>query len=317
MALAPVHASAAARCAILSALACAFAVASAAGCSSRDAEPTGFRAEDGGGSTGPSLGGDDEDNEPNAAGCSEAAKLVYVLGDDNALYSFKPSELKFTRIGALDCNAPGASPNSMAVGRDGTAWLNYTNGRLYKVNVTNAACASTDFAPRQAGMANQFGMGFSSDTRGSSDETLFIADISNGKGLGKVDLKAMTVALVGDFTGSLRGQSAELTGTGDGRLYGFFTTEPDATLAQIDKTTGATSDARSLFGVRTGTHWAFSFWGGDFWFYTADVSTNPSATSSVTQLKMSDGSIRQVVRNLSFRIVGAGVSTCAPTEPPK
>ena len=123
----------------------------------------------------------------------------------------------------------------------------------------------------------------------------------------------MTLTKLGDFSGDLQGQGAELTGTGDGRLYGFFTTQPDATLAQIDKNTGATTGETSLNGVNTGSAWAFSFWGGDFWFYTSS-----GAPSTVTRKQTStDGNLSTAKDDVGgFRIVGAGVSTCAPTTPP-
>jgi len=37
-------------------------------------------------------------------GCSDEAKLIYVLSTDNDLYSFDPPAKKFTRIGALGCS---------------------------------------------------------------------------------------------------------------------------------------------------------------------------------------------------------------------
>ena len=115
--------------------------------------------------------------------------------------------------------------------------------------------------------------------------------------------------------GNLAGKGAELTGTGDGRLYGFFTTQPNATLAEIDRAKGSTSNDKSLDGVNTGNAWAFSFWGGDFWFYTSD-GVNPSR---VTLLQTSASGAISVAKSDvgGFRIVGAGVSTCAPTAPPK
>jgi hypothetical protein len=86
-------------------------------------------------------------------------------------------------------------------------------------------------------------------------------------------------------------------------------------VAEIDKATGATSNDKSLQGVNTGQAWAFSFWGGDFWFYTSDGAT----PSKVTQLNTSGkGEIAVAKSDVGgFRIVGAGVSTCAPTTPPK
>jgi hypothetical protein len=125
----------------------------------------------------------------------------------------------------------------------------------------------------------------------------------------------MKLTTIGDFSASLRGRGAELTGTGDGRLYGFFTTAPNATLALINKATGATSADQDLKGVNTGQAWAFSFWGGDFWFYTSP-GTVPSTVTR--KLASTDGSIAVAKQDVGgFRIVGAGVSTCAPTAPPR
>ena len=121
-------------------------------------------------------------------------------------------------------------------------------------------------------------------------------------------------ALRTNFSGALAGQGAELTGTGDGRLFGFFTTQPFATLAQIDKASGATMANQSLNGVNTGFDWAVSFWGGDFWFYTSPGGIPSTVTRKQTS---TDGSIATAKQDVGgFRIVGAGVSTCAPTTPP-
>ena len=67
--------------------------------------------------------------------------------------------------------------------------------------------------------------------------------------------------------------------------------------------------------MNTGDAWAFSFWGGDFWFYTS-----PEPVPSVVTRKQTstDGNISTAKQDVGgFRIVGAGVSTCAPTTPPR
>jgi hypothetical protein len=239
-----------------------------------------------------------------------------VLSEEKGLYSFNPATLVFTQIGTLACPTT-ATPNSMAVDRKGGAWVNYDDGKLYKVSTSDASCAATTFQAGQGGFG-KFGMAFSSDSAGSESETLYVASIpasgtSGGGKLAKIDLTSMTLTVVGAFTGTQKNFGAELTGTGDARLFGFFTTAP-AELAQIAKTDGSTSGTKSLTGVSTGVAWAFSFWGGDFWFYTADLVN----TTQVTRLKAAtDGSLGVVKSDLGFRIVGAGVSTCAPTTPPK
>ncbi len=303
-------------------------VAIAAGCGS--SKSSGF--DDGssgtsGGSSGGASGGLLGDGGGGGGnGCSDAAKLVYVVSDANDLYSFRPDKLSFTKIGALSCNSAGATPNSMAVDRNGVAWVNYSNGLLFKVSTSNASCESTPFAPNQHNFM-KFGMAFSSNSAGSSDESLYVCGIvdgglpglgPNGLGLAKIDLATFKLTPIGDFSGQLRGRGAELTGTGDGKLYGFFTTNP-AQLAEINKFTGATTNPRQLDNVSTGTAWAFSFWGGDFYFYTADVQNKGlSDTTDLTRLKAAtDNSLGIAKAQIGFRIVGAGVSTCAPTTPPK
>ncbi len=284
-----------------------------------DGSSSGSSSSSSGGSSSGGFAGGDAGAASSAAnqdGCSEAAKLVYVVSDSNELYSFEPAQLKFTKIGKLACPAAnGATPNSMAVDRSGTAWVNFSDGTLFKASTADASCQATPFKAGQESFM-RFGMAFASDSAGSTSETLYvvgIAGLDQGLGLAKIDLTTFKLSKIGDFSGALKGKAAELTGTGNGKLYGFFTTNP-ATLAEIDKTTGATSNETKLDGVSTGTAWAFSFWGGDFWFYTALVGP-----STVTQLKASgDNSIQPVRSDVGgFRIVGAGVSTCAPTTPVK
>lgn len=247
--------------------------------------------------------------------CTDAAKLVYVLSENRELYSFAPDKGQFKKIGMLDCSANGQNANSMAIDRAGTAWVNYADGSLFKVSTTDAKCAATPFQKNQHGFGT-FGMAFSTNSATSKEETLYIANVAQGAGsqFAKIDLTTFTVVPIGDYSGALAGMGAELTGTGDGRLFGFFTTLPNATFAQIDSATGKTSGDKDLAGVSTGTAWAFSFWGGDFWFYTSS-----GLPSKVTRLKASgDNSLSTAVADVGgFRIVGAGVSTCAPTTPPR
>jgi hypothetical protein len=251
--------------------------------------------------------------------CADINKLVYVISRQNMLYRFQPDKLVFTPVGLLKCPSYGSFPTSMAVDRLGYAWVIYSDGSLWKVDTKDASCAQTTYQPDQEGF-HRFGMGFSTDGATGSAETLFVAD-HDGKGLAKIDLKTMKLTTLGSFEGILTGRAAELTGTGDGRLYGFFTTSP-AQLGELVKASGSTVSSKELTNVNTGTEYAFSFWGGDFYLYTAnDTGGLPQDQkgSSVTRYRPSDQSITVVMQNIGFNIVGAGVSTCAPTTlpPPK
>jgi hypothetical protein len=255
-------------------------------------------------------GGTEGGNKP--AGCAAEATFVYVLSSDKGLYSFEPGSLAFRSIGKINCPSQGdTGPNSMAVDRNGIAWVNYQDGSLFRVDVRNAKCEATSYDKTQLGW-NRMGMAFVSDNKGSEQETLFVNGLGvNNGGLGKIDTKTFRLARVSDFKGDLRGQEGELTGTGDARLYGFFQTSP-AVLAEIDRGNGSTLERADLKGVSAGTAYAFSFWGGDFWFYTAGDGQNSKVTRYRTQSNTAD----VVVQNTGFRIVGAGVSTCAPLTSP-
>src|SRR5262249_27386085 len=216
--------------------------------------------------------GDLGNNNPAAPppdSCSEAAKLVYVISEQNDFYSFAPDLLRFKKIGKMSCPtaAPTLRPVSMSVDRSATAWVNYEDGKLYKVSTTDASCTATTFASNQLGFL-KFGMAFATKDANSTAETLFISGAASqanqGKGFGTIDLNTMKMTMIAQPPANLN-VSADLTGTGDGRLYGFFATNP-MTLAQIDALKGSTSAEQPLNGVSTNVNgFAFSFWGGDFW----------------------------------------------------
>lgn len=85
----------------------------------------------GGGSSGSSSGsflgdgGSSSGSGDGGSNCSgQAADFVYVLSAENDLYSFAPDKKLFKKIGPLGCTT-SLSPNSMAVDRNATAYVNY------------------------------------------------------------------------------------------------------------------------------------------------------------------------------------------------
>ena len=256
-------------------------------------------------------------------GCSgQAADYVYVLSAENALYSFAPNKKLFTKIGPLGCTT-ALSPNSMAVDRNATAYVNYvaaddSTGQIFQVSTTDASCTGP-LLTLPSGW-ERLGMGYSTNNAGSTAETLYVAGVGAGAGssigLGLIDFGIKTVGPIGPFSGSLKGQNAELTGTGDGRLYGFFTTAP-VEVAQITKTNGSTQAPVPMTGVPVPNDWAFSFWGGHFYLYTS-AGQGAGGGSNVTDYDPVAGTVNTMFMTaIGFDIVGAGVSTCAPTTTPQ
>ena len=241
-------------------------------------------------------------------GCTDEAKLVYIIGQDNRFYSFYPPTLEVKLVGTINCPGAGLNrPFSMAVDRQGVAWILFEDGRIYHIDVKTAACVQTAYVPGQLGFWT-FGMGFVSNSVGSNDETLYVADY-DGKGLAKINTTALSLSAVGSWD-KLSG-TAELTGTGDARLYGFFNNTP-IIIAEIDKSNAKILSQAPQPSVNIGSGWAFAFWGGDFWLFTS-----PIGTSQIDRYRPADGTTVTVKTGLGTNIVGAGVSTCAPFEPPK
>jgi hypothetical protein len=294
------------------------------GADGRDSSGSLFGSGDGGSLTGDGASGG---GRPDCSG--QAADYVYVLSDANDLYSFKPDQKQFTKIGRLNCNTT-MQPNSMAIDRNADAWVDYvaagtvgaSAGEIYKVSTRDASCSGP--AVQLPPTWFRDGMGYSTDGTDPTDETLYVAGSPNlatmtsAPGLGKIDLGSGSLATIGAFTGARAGQSAELTGTGDGRLYGFFTTTP-VQVAELTKATGAVKSSTPLAQVETPRFWAFSFWGGKFYLYTCpDTTLQPQRTSNVNVYDPMTGAVDPAyMTNVGFRIVGAGVSTCAPLMPPR
>jgi hypothetical protein len=243
-----------------------------------------------------------------------AATLVYVFSIEGDIYSFDPPSKVFKKVATPGC--PAGSANSMAIDRNLVAWLNYI-GYLYTFDLnTNGPCkpSGVNLPPG----FTQIGMGFSTDAVGGTAETLYIDGIGGG-GLAKVDMATKTVIPIGKFANdpNLMGQSCELTGTGDARLFGYFTTFPYVRVAQINKTNANMISDHVLTGVAPPLDWAFSFWGGDFYLYAAP-GTNSTGNSSVIHYNPTTQAVDPTyVVDTGMQIVGAGVSTCAPTTPPQ
>jgi streptogramin lyase len=251
--------------------------------------------------------------------------LVYVVDGDKNLLSFSPADDKneFKLIGKLDCPAgptwPArgglpSSPFSMSVDRQARAWVLYGSGEIFWVDTKDASCNASTFSKGASGY-ELFGMGFAADQAGSSSEKLFIAggdagDLSGGN-LAQLDPTTMTINTINTLPSA--DLSPELTGTGNGDLYAYFP-GLSAFVAKLNKSTGAVEHKWNVPAASGSVRaWAFAHWGGKFYiFVTTTDFLGLSENSQVIRLDPSDGSTQTILSNIQYRIVGAGVSTCAP-----
>jgi len=261
-------------------------------------------------------------------GCEEAGvdgTLIYLVTAQNDLWSFYPPSLAFRLIGHINCSDP-LTPFSMAVDQTGIAYVLYADGHLFRVRTADAFCQATPFRVGQEGFVT-FGMGYSQNPSGIG-ETLYIASDQTEGGapsqLGLIDTTQFAVHAVGPFPPQIA--SAELTGTGAGDLFAFYAVDPTpnaptgsgppSAIGQIDKANGGLLGQTILPNVAQGCGWAFAFWGGDFYTFTAPPAPGACGAmtlSVVSRYRPADGSQNEIAR-FGEEIVGAGVSTCAPQE---
>jgi hypothetical protein len=254
----------------------------------------------------------DARDAPEGACADPGMTQIYVITKQARLYTFYPPTLAFQLVGTVECSS-NAVPFSMAVARGGTAFLVLRDGTLFRVDTSSAACAPTTYATDQLGFLT-FGMGYvSTGDAGDAGETLYVAEANNfgrfpSKGLATIDTATMTATSVGSFSPSIPGP--ELTGTGTGRLFALYTNatpEGGSHIAEVDPTTGRILNDDSLMVGANTDGYAFAFWGGDFWIFTAE----PGGPTTITRFDPTMQT-ETMVGSMNDTVVGAGVSTCAP-----
>jgi hypothetical protein len=262
--------------------------------------------------------------------CPDAGStLIYVITEENDLFSFYPPTLEFQLVGPLSCATAAAAPFSMAVDRRGVGYSVFTDGSLYRVDMASAACERTSYVVGQQGFLT-FGMGFVANAAGGdagdggglgagdaggAGETLFVAEGSattaiprpDSKGLAVIDPTTLQLQRVAGFMPPIPGP--ELTGTGAGTLFGFYTNAAGAGshVVQLDPATGVVMDDHPLQTGQAGDGYAFAYWGGSFYIFTDPAG----GATTVTRYTPSTGEETDVAQ-MPEGVVGAGVSTCAP-----
>ena len=248
---------------------------------------------------------------------------IFLLSASAELWKYFPETNKFEMLGQIDCAGQFAT-FSMAVDRLGFAWVMFNNpqGEIWKVDVTNVAkCTDPGYNQGQMGV-NYFGMAFVSNSEADQCDALYgntfngIGGFGEGPNIGDF-LTVNPDTLILSKLGKTKFNGAELTGTGDGRTFMFGGVNPSK-LVEVDKANGQFIDEIPLPNLPLTNAFAFSFFAGDFYMFTE--SANPNV-SKVTQFDYDDSDMNgkqdltTVVAAAPIRIVGAGVSTCAPFAP--
>jgi len=255
-----------------------------------------------GGSGGSGGGGDD---------CSENAKKIFVVSEEDGLYTFDPTILglgAYHLLGTLHCN-PSSSPQTMGVDRSGNAWVFYSAGQLYRVSTTGGVtCTPTSYQHPGSGGPYTLGMGFTAAAPDSHDQVFYM--LSATFGLASIDINNNFAV---SMTNKLVGISGELTGGPDGKLFTYEA--GNGRLSEILIGSGyAMQPITTLTQIAGASAWAFSRYAGVFYIFTGDALFSGSQCSmfdpSTNTFQVRDGDV-------GFTVVGAGQSTCVPPPVPK
>ncbi|MBK7823890.1 hypothetical protein [Nannocystis sp.] len=265
------------------------------------------------------TGADNELPDSDQCPCVADNEDIYVLSSTGSVWSFDPTDTSFDFITDIVCG--GMSETfSMGVSRKGRAWVQYVTGDLFTVDLKDpgTACKDPGFNNTDPLFPN-FGMAFVANSvddpcdklhaHSAIDPGLIGPDVG---ALGVIDPKTLVLSEIA----SIDYAWGELTGTGDGRLYAFQGQAPPH-IAEYDKATGEVLGTWPLPGLENPDAFAFASWGGDFYLFMTHPDDFGVGLSQVIHVDFdeSDGAgkaITTIVDEAPIRIVGAGVSTCAP-----
>ena len=235
--------------------------------------------------------------------CVGVSDLVYAIDrDEEALYLFDPTVGNFTHLGALDCGLWAGSPASMSVSRDGFAYVRYSDQTVYAVDLDTLDCTETSYG---SGFGS-FGMGFATNSANTWQDTLYVA---NSNQLAVLDVDSWSLNTVGGLP-----SQSELTGNAAGELWAMLPLETPAELVRLNKTTAQVEQTVFLSGFPNPFEidtFAFATWSGNFYLFVRTYGLG--STTDVYEVSTS-GQMSLVASNTGMNIVGAGVSTCAPTN---
>lgn len=273
-----------------------------------------------------SQGDDDDDNDDDSGSqcANEDLGDIFALTIDKDLFRFNPIDKSFKPVGRVNCQT-GSSDDlafSMTVSRDvnGYAYVLFVDRNLlncrgiYKISTDDAACIEkTKFHCGDSGF-NFFGMAFSTNSPTTEEESLFLAAGSpRGTGsstLGRLNLETGFVESIGNMDLSL----PDLTGNSNGELWGLFYTGQPPVISQIDKKTAKRGMNFEVTDIPTITY-AFTgaYWGGSFYLFHMQ---DRDSTSKVYKVDRQTGAMKLFVSTTDIKVIGAGVSTCAPIDAP-
>jgi hypothetical protein len=179
-------------------------------------------------------------------------ELAYALDRVGVLYRYDPHTARAVMLGTPSC-ANGNVQWTMTATRD-TAYIVYTDGSIFSVDLATMACSATSFDLNQLGIGTEFGVA----AVGSGPSTrLFVYALPAGANapiLAVAPVSTFALTLVGSIHPAPPDSSFPVNLTADtaGQLYAY---SPGGFVQKIDPTSGAVLQSRQT-DVATMSTWA-------------------------------------------------------------
>lgn len=252
--------------------------------------------------------------------CPDQPNGIYLLAWlTQEIYRFDPATLSTEPLGSVSC---GENLASMEIARNGDAYASSAvSGRLYRINIPALTCEETPFDHTQLwGMT--FGLAFVFDDS-PAGETLYVADRSTygtAVWLSVLDLSTYELRQVGIFDPD--NAASEITGTGDGRLYGLTNISgpnPQLRLLEVDPSTAEATPIVPLPSQGPVGPQDFTYFEGSFYFFIRELTLSPplsdepmESATTVFRYRLGDDA-PESIGTIEIRVLGAAVSSCAPS----
>ena len=189
--------------------------------------------------------------------CLDTITHIYAIDEDQPdyLYGYDPENNIFELLGEIDCS-PFGQPISLAVARNGYAYIQFSNQSMYRLDLRDFSCAESNYSA--AGLGT-FGLGFTSSSTQHWNETLFL---SRSDQLMSVDVLTWQTQELGSMP-----SKSKLTGNSNGELWALLYEEDPMTLSRLNKTNAQIEAYISLSFTYSSNidNITAEYWGGSFY----------------------------------------------------
>ena len=237
---------------------------------------------------------------------TETTNNIYLISQDGFLYQFTPATIKFTFIGPINCSSTSTS-YFIALQRNGILWVLVDDGGLYTYNIQTAQCTITAFVRNQTDLF-QFTMAFVKNDNDAGEVLYISKDNGNGGVLATIDLNSLNVSKVGNYND---GSFADLGGTNDGKLFGFFA-DSSYIIKQINKTNAQILSQYPLPEplLIGSNNYAFAPYGLKFFYFLGSGNSTDIHYFDTTT------NISSLIETVPTLLYNAATSVCLDTSKP-